>query len=68
MLDLEHVAFRYGRGGEILRDVSLSLARGEFRFLTGRSGAGKTTLLKLLFLSLKPTRGAIRLFNRDVII
>jgi cell division transport system ATP-binding protein len=66
MLDLEHVAFRYGRGGEILRDVSLSLARGEFRFLTGRSGAGKTTLLKLLFLSLKPTRGAIRLFNKDV--
>jgi ABC-type ATPase involved in cell division len=37
-----------------------------FQFLTGPSGAGKTTLLKLLFLSLKPTRGLIRMFDRDI--
>ncbi|MGB9392947.1 MAG: ATP-binding cassette domain-containing protein, partial [Xanthobacteraceae bacterium] len=36
-----------------------------FQFLTGPSGAGKTSLLRLLFLSLKPTRGLISMFNRD---
>ena len=56
---------RYGHGPEILRDISFSLAPGEFRFLTGPSGAGKTSLLRLLFLSLAPTRGLMSLFGQD---
>jgi cell division transport system ATP-binding protein len=53
-------------GSEILRDISFDLEPGSFHFLTGHSGAGKTSLLKLLFLSLKPTRGLISLFDEDV--
>ncbi len=52
-------------GPEILRDISFHIAEGSFQFLTGPSGAGKTTLLKLLFLSLKPTRGLITVFGKD---
>ncbi|WP_342640677.1 cell division ATP-binding protein FtsE [Rhodoligotrophos ferricapiens] len=66
MIRLENVGLRYGKGREVLRDVSFELANGSFHFLTGPSGAGKTSLLRLLFLSLKPTRGVISLFNRDV--
>ena len=66
MLQLDHVGFRYGRGGEILKDISFGLTRGELAFLTGASGAGKTTLLRLLFLAQKPTRGRIQLFGKDV--
>jgi len=66
VIRLENVGLRYGMGPEILRDISFHLAPGSFHFLTGHSGAGKTSLLKLLFLSLKPTRGLISLFGEDV--
>jgi cell division transport system ATP-binding protein len=53
-------------GAEILRDMTFSIEPDSFQFLTGPSGAGKTTLLRLILLSLKPTRGFIKLFDRDV--
>jgi cell division transport system ATP-binding protein len=66
MLELDQIGFRYGRGHEILRDVSFRLERGAFGFLTGPSGAGKTTLLKLLFLAQRPSHGHYRLFGEDM--
>ncbi|MFP1631120.1 cell division ATP-binding protein FtsE [Zhengella sp. ZM62] len=65
MIRFENVGLRYGMGPEILRDVSFNLPERSFQFLTGPSGAGKTTLLRLLFLSLKPTRGLITVFGKD---
>jgi len=62
---LEQVGLRYGRGPEILKNVSFNLEQGGFRFLTGPSGAGKTSLLRLLFLAMRPTRGLVRLFGED---
>jgi cell division transport system ATP-binding protein len=56
---------RYGMGPEVLRDLTFRIEPRSFQFLTGPSGAGKTSLLKLLFLSLRPTRGLITLFGRD---
>jgi len=52
-------------GAEILRDISFEIEPQSVQFLTGPSGAGKTTLLRLMLLSLKPTRGFIKLFGRD---
>ena len=66
MIRFENVGLRYGMGPEVLRDVSFHLAPGSFHFLTGTSGAGKTTLLRLIFSSLKPTRGMIFTFGKDV--
>ncbi len=67
MLKLEAIGLRYGNGPEILRDVNLSLGGGEFSFLTGASGAGKTSLLRLLFMAIKPSRGRLHLFGKDVV-
>lgn len=62
----ENVGLRYGLGPEVLQDVTFSLAPGSFHFLVGESGAGKSSLLKLIYLALKPTRGLISLFGRDI--
>lgn len=65
MIRFDNVGVRYGMGEEILRDLSFTINPGSFQFLTGPSGAGKTSLLRLLFLSLKPTRGLINIFGED---
>lgn len=62
----ENVGLRYGLGPEVLQDMYLTLASGSFHFLTGPSGAGKSSLLKLIYLALRPTRGQIALFGRDI--
>lgn len=67
MLRFENVGLRYGLGPEVLRDLTFRIEPNSFQFLTGPSGAGKTTLLRLLFLALKPTRGLISVFNRDIV-
>jgi cell division transport system ATP-binding protein len=62
----DDVSMRYGRGPEVLRDLSFGLAPGSFHFLTGPSGAGKSSLLKLIYLAAHPSKGLIHLFGHDV--
>ena len=65
MVRFENVGLRYGVGPEVLRDLSFGIEPHSFQFLTGPSGAGKTSLLKLLFLSLRATRGLVTVFDHD---
>ena len=65
VIRFENVGLRYGVGPEILRDLTFEIEPRSFQFLTGPSGAGKTTLIRLIFLSMKPTRGLITVFDRD---
>ncbi|MFZ1815072.1 MAG: cell division ATP-binding protein FtsE [Rhizobiaceae bacterium] len=65
MIRFENVGLRYGLGPEILSDLTFSIEPNSFQFLTGPSGAGKTSLLRLMLLSLKPTRGIVKLFGKD---
>ena len=66
MVRFENVGLRYGLGPEVLRDLTFRVEPDSFQFLTGPSGAGKTSLLRLLFASLRPTRGLISLFGHDI--
>ena len=45
-LSIEELTYRYPGGASVLRDVSLTLAPGEFALLAGRSASGKSTLLR----------------------
>ena len=66
MIRFENVGLRYGMGPEILQDLTFQIEPQSFQFLTGPSGAGKTSLIRLLFMSLRPTRGLINVFGRDM--
>jgi putative spermidine/putrescine transport system ATP-binding protein len=56
---------RFG-AAKVLRDLSLSVAQGEFVSLLGPSGCGKTTLLRCIAGLLHPDRGQITIGGRDI--
>ena len=66
IIEMQNVGIRYGQGAEVLSDIKLSLKRGSFHFLTGRSGAGKTSLLSMMYLAQKPSRGIVSVFGKNV--
>ncbi len=65
MIRFDHVFKEYPRSGLALSDVTFSLTKGEFCFLTGHSGAGKSTVLRLIHMEERPTRGEIRVGGHD---
>ena len=66
IIEMQNVGIRYGQGAEVLSDIKLSLKRGSFHFLTGRSGAGKTSLLSMMYLAQNPSRGIVSVFGKNV--
>jgi NitT/TauT family transport system ATP-binding protein len=56
---LQGVTKRFGEGPNVLEDVSLDVAQGEFLCLLGASGCGKSTLLSLLAGLDQPSAGSI---------
>ena len=66
MTQFHTVSKVYPTGNESLRGISLSIADGEFCFLTGHSGAGKSTLLRLIALLEQPSRGQLVVEGRNV--
>jgi cell division transport system ATP-binding protein len=59
MIETRHLSKFYSRGLYALRDLSLTVGKGEFVFLTGPSGAGKSTFLRLLLIQERPSEGEI---------
>lgn len=66
MLELRNVTKMYPGGAVALKDVSITVSKGEFVFVVGPSGAGKTTLTKLLMCEERPTSGSIIINNFDL--
>lgn len=65
MIRFTKVSKQYPRGGPALEEVSFSLRRGEFAFLTGPSGAGKSTILKLVYVAERPSDGEVRIDGKS---
>ena len=68
-LSIEKLDVTFGRGpmrSEVLRDVSLRVAKGEFIAIIGHSGCGKSTLLNVVAGLVKATGGGVILEDREV--
>lgn len=65
VIELRHADI-YQKNAIILKDVNLTIARGEFVYLVGRTGTGKTSLLRTLYADLPLRRGEGRVADFDL--
>ncbi|MFA7414306.1 MAG: ABC transporter ATP-binding protein [Rhizobium sp.] len=68
-LKIDHIDKSFERGGqktEVLKDVTLTIDKGEFVSIIGHSGCGKSTLLNLIAGLTRVTSGAVLLENQEV--
>jgi phospholipid/cholesterol/gamma-HCH transport system ATP-binding protein len=65
LIAMRRVSMRF-RHQAVLRDIELTIRRGETVSVIGESGCGKTVLLKLIIGLLHPTSGAIQFDGRDI--
>ncbi len=66
MIEFSHVYKTYPGPVQALKNINLSIQKGEFVFLTGPSGAGKTTLFRVLSAYSKPSSGQINVAGYDL--
>jgi cell division transport system ATP-binding protein len=66
VIETHHLSKLYSRGLYALRDLTITVGKGEFVFLTGPSGAGKSTLLRLLLLQDRPSEGSLIVNGHDL--
>ncbi|MEE1013843.1 MAG: energy-coupling factor transporter ATPase [Clostridia bacterium] len=70
MIKLQQVGYVYMEGGPFektaLKDVNLTINRGEFIGLIGHTGSGKSTLIQMLNGLLKPTTGKIYIDGKEL--
>jgi multiple sugar transport system ATP-binding protein len=69
-LDIQGVRKCFGKGDqavEVLKQIDIAVAPGEFLILVGPSGCGKSTLLNIIAGLEEPTEGAIHIGSRNVV-
>lgn len=65
IIKVSNVSYTYDRL-KVLKDVNLTINRGDFLGLIGPNGSGKSTLIKLILQLLKLQQGEIMLFNEGI--
>jgi len=64
-VEIQNISFQYG-DHRVLEDFSLSVRKGDFLGITGKSGKGKTTILNLLLGFLSPSDGKIQINDSSI--
>ena len=69
MIEIKNITKSYGAKGnrfEVLKDISLKIADGDFAVILGASGSGKSTLLNVISGLERPDSGSIKYGERDI--
>jgi cell division transport system ATP-binding protein len=66
MIEFKFVSKQYSPDAIALREVSLTVNKGELVYLAGPSGAGKSTLLKMIAAMERPTSGNVLVNGQDI--
>ncbi len=64
-IKVESVSFRYSKES-VIENLSFEMKKGDFVGILGPNGSGKTTLIRLLLGFLKPEKGKISIFGKNV--
>ena len=67
LLEVNHLNFGYTKGQQTLRNVSLSIDKGEMVSVVGRNGAGKSTFSKLICGFEDPDSGEVMFHGKDLL-
>ena len=65
-IHLENIHFGYKKNEEVLSDINLNVPEGSIYGFLGANGAGKTTSIRLILGLLKPLKGQISIFGKDI--
>ena len=65
-ITFENISFAYQADRDVLRDIQLTIAKGQTVALVGQSGSGKTTLTDLLPRFYDPTQGVVTIDGVDI--
>lgn len=66
IIELKNITKTFGKDTTVIRDINLSIKKGEFVTLLGPSGCGKTTILRMIGGFEEPTSGEILLHDQNI--
>ncbi|MBV7507504.1 metal ABC transporter ATP-binding protein [Bacillus sp. sid0103] len=65
IIEIKNLSYRYEKD-VVLEDINITIPNGSFLAIVGPNGSGKSTLLKLILGLLKPQKGDIYLFGKEI--
>lgn len=65
IVEANNISFSYGKN-QVLNNISFHIEKGDFIGIIGPNGSAKSTLIKLMVGTLKPDKGSMQLFNKDI--
>lgn len=68
VIELKEISVQYNnRSDLVLKDINLDIFQGELVAIIGPFGVGKSTLFKIIINSLRPVKGQVKVFDKDIL-